>query len=191
MPEVDDGLSGEAKEVMDSTPGVHASAGDDQILMEESSDHEQTPAAVNEPAPAGISLEELQALKADLENARKRMLKEQTRTVEYATKELVKRLLPVIDHFHLAIDHGEAGDGVQLAFKELIEVLSVEGLEEIETNPGDAFDPAVHHALTTMPDPEVSEERVGQIHRRGYRFKEHILRAPEVVVSQPTERESG
>lgn len=176
----------EAREVASGTPGVEVTDGDDQVLMSESSESEQTPAGEAMASPdSQVSVAELQALKADLENARKRMMREQTRAVEHATRDLVNRLVPVIDHFNLAIEHGEAGDGVQLAFKELIEILSGEGLTEIEVREGEPFDPGVHHALTVYADPQVEHDTVGQVHRRGYSFKGHVLRAPEVVVAQP------
>jgi molecular chaperone GrpE len=182
----------EADRVETSIPGVSVTDADDQVRMDETSEREQTPAAQLEDSDQ-ISLDELKALKADLENTRKRMIKEQSRWVEHASKDLVKNLLPVLDHFHLAIDHGEAGGGVQLAFKELMEVLRAAGLAEIEVEAGVRFDPEVHHALTTVMDPEVEAEVVMQVHRRGYRFKDHVLRAPEVVVAQPKgpDREEG
>ena len=172
-------------EVANHTPGVEAEQGDEQVLMSETSEVEQTPAGEAELSAPQVSLAELQRLKADLENARKRMVREQTRAVEHATRNLVGRLVPVIDHFNLAIEHGEAGSGVQLAFKELMEILSSEGLVEIEVQEGESFDPSVHHAITVHPDPEVDHETVGQVHRPGYSFKGHVLRAPEVVVAQP------
>jgi molecular chaperone GrpE len=188
----DDDRMDEAREVATDTPGVEAVQADEQVLMSESSDEEQTPAGeAGAPAEPQVSLGELQRMKADLENSRKRMLREQTRAVEHATKDLVGRLVPVIDHFNLAIEHGEAGSGVQLAFKELMEILSSEGLAEIDVKPGEAFDPGIHHALTVHPDPEVGHDTVSQVHRRGYSFKEHVLRAPEVVVAQPTTTEEA
>lgn len=188
MHDRNDDLMEEARAVEESTPGVSITDEDpEQVRMDETSDDEQTPAAELEQGPEPqISLDELRSLKADLENTKKRMLKEQTRLVEYATRDLAKRLLPVLDHFRLAIDHGEAGDGVQLAFKELMEVLGAEGLSEIDTAPGVAFDPEVHNALTSMPDPSVDVDTVMQVHRRGYRFKDQVIRAPEVVVAQPS-----
>lgn len=189
------GLREDAEEVVETTPGVEAQDGLDQILLSESSEGEQTPLGA---APAGeaasepgVSVEELQLMKAELENARKRMLREQTRATEYATEELMRKLVPVLDHFQLAVDHGEAGDGVQLALKELMDVLASEGLEEIDVAAGTPFDPTLHHALATHPDPEASDDTVSQVHRKGYRFKEHVLRAPEVVVAQPVEPVEG
>ena len=183
-----DALREDAEEVAETTPGVDAQDGTDQMLLSESSEEERTPlgsVADEGPAPS-VSIEELQLMKAELENARKRMVREQTRATEYATKELMRRLIPVLDHFNLAVEHGEAGEGVQIALKELIDVLGAEGFEEIDVPVGTTFDPTIHHALATQPDPEASEDTVTQVHRRGYRFKDHVLRAPEVVVGQPT-----
>ena len=73
--------------------------------------------------------------------------------------------------------------------KELMDVLSSEGLEEIDVSEGTPFDPTLHHALATHPDPNVASDVVAQVHRGGFRFKEHILRAPEVLVAQPVEVE--
>ena len=73
------------------TPGVEVTDGDDQVLMSESSAVEQTPAGEAAASPdSQVSLAELQALKADLENTRKRMMREQTRAVEHATSDLVE-----------------------------------------------------------------------------------------------------
>lgn len=195
-------LAREGDRVADDTPGVTSREEDGQVLMEESSATEQQPvpaigspltpeapgddAATEEPS---LSVDELQRLKADLENTRKRMIREQSRALEYATKDVMKRLIPVIDHFRLALDHGEGGSGIELALKELMDVLASEGLEEIEVAEGTPFDPTLHHALAIHSDPAVEVETVKQVHRSGFRFKDHILRAPEVLVAQPVERE--
>ena len=184
------GRSADAAKVASDTPGVVARPDGEQVLMDESSTVEQTPLSTapgyphDAPEP-DVSLDELKRLKADLENDRKRMLRQHNESLQYATKELAKRMLPVIDHLSLAIEHGEGGPGVQLALKELCDVLASVGLEEIEVSEGSPFDPQVHHALAIQPDPSVDVETVVSVHRRGYRFKDHVLRAPEVVVAQP------
>jgi molecular chaperone GrpE len=188
----------EASRVAESTPGVTAHEGRSQILMDESSDSEQTPVpklvedtgAIRDLAPE-ISLDELQRLKADLENDRKRMVKQHNQRLEYATRELMQKMIPVLDHFKLAIEHGEGGPGVQIALKELLEVLASEGLEEIDVPEGTPFDPQVHHALSSHADPEVKVDTVMQVHRPGYRYKEHMLRSAEVMVAQPPEGSEG
>ena len=190
-------LAQEGDKVAEETPGVVSHEGHGQVFMDESSYVEQQPLPPSGEAPGDpsalvepqLSLDELQRLKADLDNTRKRMIREQSRALEYATKDVMKRLIPVIDHFRLAIEHGEGGSGIELAMKELMDVLSSEGLEEIEVPEGTPFDPELHHALATLPDPEVEVDTVKQVHRTGFRFKEHILRAPEVLVAQPAEPE--
>jgi molecular chaperone GrpE len=188
-------LAQEGDKVADETPGVTSREDGGQVLMDESSSVEQQPVPAPGEAPGDeqqepqLSVDELQRLKADLDNTRKRMIREQSRAIEYATKDVMKKLIPVIDHFRLAIEHGEGGEGIELAMKELMDVLSSEGLEEIGVSEGTAFDPTLHHALATHPDPNVESDTVAQVHRGGFRFKEHILRAPEVLVAQPVEQE--
>ena len=198
-------LAKEGDVVADETPGVTSREAGDQVLMDETSSIEQEPVpapgeALGDDPPSPderaeeqprLSVEELQRLKADLDNTRKRMIREQSRALEYATKDVMKKLIPVIDHFRLAIEHGEGGEGIELALKELIDVLGGEGLEEIEVAEGTPFDPTVHHALATHPDPGVEVDTVKQVHRNGYRYKDHILRAPEVLVAQPVQQEES
>ena len=189
-------LAREGDKVADETPGVTSREDGGQVLMDESSSVEQQPVPAPGEAPGDdasdgpqLSVDELQHLKADLENTRKRMIREQSKALEYATKDVMKKMIPVIDHFRLAIEHGEGGNGIEMALKELLDVLASEGLEEIEVSEGTPFDPAFHHALATHSDPQVEVDTVKQVHRGGYRFKDHILRAPEVLVAQPVEEE--
>jgi molecular chaperone GrpE len=200
-------LAREGDKVADETPGVTSREDGGQVLMDESSSVEQQPVPAPGEAPGDhavpnsashgatspdgpqLSVDELQHLKADLENTRKRMIREQSRALEYATKDVMKKMIPVIDHFRLAIEHGEGGNGIEMALKELLDVLASEGLEEIEVSEGTPFDPAFHHALATHSDPQVEVDTVKQVHRGGFRFKDHILRAPEVLVAQPVEEE--
>jgi molecular chaperone GrpE len=159
------------------------------VLLEETSEQEQVPLGeIPEPAPEPeLSVAELQRVKADLENARKRMLKEQTRITEYASRRLVERFLPVLDHFKLALEHGEGGKGIELAIRQAEDVLAAEGLEEVDVAEGTEFDPRVHHAVATYRDPAVTIDTVTKVQRRGYNFKGQSLRSPEVVVAQPIE----
>lgn len=159
------------------------------VLLEETSEQEQVPLGeIQETTPEPeLSLAELQRVKADLENARKRMLKEQTRITEYASRRLVEKFLPVLDHFQLALEHGEGGKGIELAIKQAVDVLAGEGLEEVEVPEGTEFDPRLHHAVATYRDPSVDVDTVTKVQRRGYNFKGQSLRSPEVVVAQPAD----
>jgi molecular chaperone GrpE len=159
------------------------------VLLEETSDQEQIPVGEIEETPPEpeLSLAELQRVKADLDNARKRMLKEQTRITEHASRRLVEKFLPVLDHFQLALDHGEGGKGIELAIRQAVDVLAAEGLEEVDVPEGAEFDPRLHHAVATYRDPSVTVDTVTKVQRRGYNFKGQSLRSPEVVVAQPAD----
>lgn len=179
-----------ARAVEADTPGTAARAGEGQVLLDESSSTEQVPAGQTEgPDEAEHDyLADLQRLQADFENFKKRTSRQQTEALSRASEALIKRLLPVLDHFQLAEEHGEAGGGIQLAIKELVEVLRAEGLEPIEAE-GQPFDPTIHEAVETHDDPGVTVETVASVHRRGYRLNGHLLRAPYVSVARPQKDE--
>src|SRR6266516_5133039 len=120
--------------------------------------------AVGEPAGSADELEaarkeaaelkeHLQRLAADFDNYRKRVLKEQTRSVELASEPLVRRLLEVLDEFDLALmaaerrpDFEQFLHGVELVYAKLLDILRAEGLERIDAE-GKPFDPTQHEAL--------------------------------------------
>jgi len=131
-------------------------------------------------------LGDLQRLQAEFENYRKRMMREQAEISTRAKARLIETLLPVIDNFERAIAHGEGGDGVALVYREFKTALENEGLEEVSAE-GEPFDPNVHEAVQSREDADVSDETVVEVHRRGYRFGDQLLRPATVVVARPPE----
>ena len=126
-------------------------------------------------------------LKAEFDNYRKRVLKEQTRAVEMASEPLVRRLLEVLDEFDLALmaaekrpDFDKFLHGVELVYAKLADNLRAEGLERIEAD-GKPFDPEVHEALMQSGDGE-GEPLVGDVFRQGYRLKGRVIRPAGVKV---------
>ncbi|MDD5448886.1 MAG: nucleotide exchange factor GrpE, partial [Actinomycetota bacterium] len=94
-------------------------------------------------------------LKADFENYRKRMIREQTRIVETAEAGLVKKLLPVLDNLERAMLNADDKrkntdsallDGVKMIYGQFLDVLEKEGLEIINPQ-GEPFDPEEHEAM--------------------------------------------
>jgi molecular chaperone GrpE len=134
-------------------------------------------------------LEDLKRLQAEFDNYKKRMIREQTAMAERASANLIERLLPVLDNFESAIEHGEGGPGVEMVHRELRKILAEEGLEEIEAE-GASFDPKVHEAFQAYDDPEASEPTVGRVLRRGYSYKGRVVRPSMVAVARPAEDES-
>src|SRR5438128_12256395 len=104
-------------------------------------------------AEAAEYKDHLLRLKAEFDNYRKRVLKEQTRAVEMASEPLIRRLLEVLDEFDLALmaaeqrpDFDKFLHGVELVYAKLLESLRAEGIQRMDVA-GKPFDPEVHEAL--------------------------------------------
>jgi len=135
-------------------------------------------------------LDALQRLKAEFDNFRKRVARDQGDLVARASERLVKQLLPVLDDLERALDaatnHAEAEleDGVRLVHRAFVEALAKEGLVEVETD--GTFDPHTQEALLAQPS-EAEEGTVVQVLQKGYRLGDRVLRPARVVVSSGTD----
>ena len=131
-------------------------------------------------------LDALQRLKAEFENYKKRVSRDQADFVTRATEHLVKQLLPVLDDLERALEaaaeHEEAKleEGVRLVYRALADALAKEGLVEVETE--GAFDPHMQEALLAQPS-EAEEGTVIQVLQKGYKLGDRVLRPARVVVS--------
>jgi molecular chaperone GrpE len=126
---------------------------------------------------------------ADFENYKKRSAREKDDAIKYANSSLLERLLPIVDNFELglAAARGEGEEspiysGMNLVLKQLNDFLAENGLQPIEAV-GQKFDPNLHEAIAHEPSDEVPEETVIRQARRGYKFKDRLLRPSSVVVS--------
>jgi molecular chaperone GrpE len=141
-------------------------------------------------AEAAGYLDDLQRLKAEFDNYRKRIVKEQTGLVERASAGLLYRLLPVLDNFELAVASAEESrefdrmlKGIEMVFGELKEVLNAEGLSAIAAK-GQAFDPNYHEAALTVDGEDDGEPYVAEELRSGYTYKGRVLRPSMVKVAR-------
>lgn len=134
-------------------------------------------------------------LAADLENFRKRALKDREEAHHFGHQNLVKDLLPSVDNLERAVDHarkaGEAAssgllEGVELVLRELHAVLAKHGVTSIEPL-GQAFDPSLHEAMAQVPDGSKPANTVVEVFQRGYQLRGRLLRPARVVVSRPPE----
>jgi molecular chaperone GrpE len=131
-------------------------------------------------------LDALQRLKAEFDNYRKRVAREQGDLVARASERLVKQLLPLLDDFERTLEAAERHeaaqleDGVRLVHRGFADALLREGLVEVET--AGAFDPHTQEALLSQPS-EAPEGTVIQVLQKGYRLGDRVLRPARVVVS--------
>src|SRR6266481_5526983 len=127
---------------------------------------------------------------ADFENYKRRSAREKEEAIKYANTSLLEKLVTIVDNFELGLEaaRGEGGEkspiysGMSLVLKQLQDFLTENGLQPIEAV-GQKFDPNVHEASAHQPSDEVPEEHVISQTRRGYRFKDRLLRPSAVVVS--------
>ena len=131
-------------------------------------------------------LDALQRLKAEFDNYRKRVVREQIELTTRANERLVGDLLPVLDDLERALEaasaHEEAKleEGVALVHRALADLLARNGLAEIETD--GIFDPHTQEALLSQPS-EAEEGAVIQVLQKGYRLGDRVLRPARVIVS--------
>jgi molecular chaperone GrpE len=164
----------------------------------ETADAQDNPAP--EPAPAdqlaatkkeaADNLDRYLRASADLENFRRRTVREKEELRLYATSRLLEDLLPPLDNLGLGLaaakqpnaDLKALAGGVELVQQQLKGVLAGHGLKEI--NPvGEVFDPHQHEAISHQPSPTVKPEHVLTVVRTGYILNGRLLRPASVIVS--------
>jgi molecular chaperone GrpE len=125
---------------------------------------------------------------ADFENYKKRAAREKEDAVKYANSSLLQRLVSILDNFELGLaasktegEHSPIYSGMVLVQKQLNDLLEENGLQAIEAE-GKKFDPNLHEAIAHEPS-ESAEGTVVRQARRGYRFKDRLLRPARVIVS--------
>jgi molecular chaperone GrpE len=125
---------------------------------------------------------------ADFENYKKRAAREKEDAMKYANSSLLQRLVSILDNFELGLaaaktesEQSPIYSGMVLVQKQLNDLLEENGLQAIEAE-GKKFDPNLHEAIAHEPS-ESAEGTVVRQARRGYRFKDRLLRPARVVVS--------
>lgn len=132
-------------------------------------------------------------LYSEFENYKKMVAREKQELINYANEKLIKELLPVIDNFELAVKHSSnqldskwlesMKTGVENALKEFFRILEKFGVKPIETA-GQAFNPELHHAVSTVERQDMEENMVVEELRKGYLYNDKVLRASLVTVSR-------
>ena len=127
---------------------------------------------------------------AEFENFKKRLERDKSDSIRYANESLICEILPVVDHFELAIatsnnkeDSHSHDEGIKLIVKQLKDVLLKYGLTDVPTV-GKPFDPAQHEAVLLIHSDEHPPNTVLEEQRKGYKLKGKLIRPAMVVVSK-------
>lgn len=123
---------------------------------------------------------------AEFDNFRRRVDREKSEFVQYASSEAVTAMLPVLDDFERALKQ-DASDreyqrGMELIYQRFLEGLKKLGLEPIDSV-GQPFDPYVHQAIERVETEEAEDQTILEEFQRGYNFKGRLLRPAMVRVA--------
>jgi molecular chaperone GrpE len=151
------------------------------------------PAGVSDPAEISRQRDEYYELllrkAAEFDNYRKRVERERREYTEYATVELIKDLLPLLDDLERAVaaEAGAGGPeairkGIELIHRRLLDVLARRGVTVIDPVGAD-FDPHLHEAVVRVPAAGQRDGEVVEVFARGYRLGDRLLRPAMVKVA--------
>src|SRR3954471_13185502 len=123
---------------------------------------------------------------ADFDNYKKRSAREKEDAIKYANKNLLEKLVSVVDNFELGLEAARGTSekspifsGMNLVLKQLQDLLAESGVQSIDAV-GQKFDPHLHEAIAHEPSDEFPEETVIRQTRRGYKIKDRLLRPSTV-----------
>lgn len=131
--------------------------------------------------------------RAELENFKKRMTREKSEALRYASEALIRDLLPVIDNLERALNAAppptEEGpvdalrDGVAMVARQFDDILARFGVARVEAT-DQPFDPNEHEALAHIETTQKEPGRVLDEHLPGYRLHDRLLRPAQVTVAK-------
>ena len=131
----------------------------------------------------------LQRSMAEFDNFRKRTEKEKSAMFEIGAKDIIERILPVVDNFErglAAIPEEEKespfADGMEKIYKQLMKTLDEAGVKPIEAV-GMPFDPNYHNAVMHVEDDSLGENVVSQELQKGYTYRDTVVRHSMVQVA--------
>jgi molecular chaperone GrpE len=129
-------------------------------------------------------------MQAEMENLRKRLIRDQEKSRKFALERIMKDLLQVRDSMErgLETDTESASaktllEGQALTLKMLAKVMQDHDLELIDPK-GEPFNPEFHEAMTVQPSAELEENSVMEVLQKGYKLHDRLVRPAMVVVSR-------
>jgi len=126
--------------------------------------------------------------KADLENFRKRLVKDKADAVQFANERLLKELVEIDDNMNRALNTPNTSleglkEGVEMIQKQFATFLKNQKVEPVEAT-GKPFDPSLHEVMTQLESEDHEENTVIQEYSTGYTLNGRILRSAKVVISK-------
>ena len=169
--------------------------------MEASENSPEQAAEVVEAKPAEPTAAELKdqllRLAAEYQNYQKRSMRQLEQATQYASENVVKSIIPVLDNFQHALGKGkDSGDiasimqGVQIVYDHLQNTLQSAGMKKIQVEVGGSFDPAKHEALMHVESSEVEPNHIIMELAPGYEMNDRTLRPAKVSIAKAPQVEA-
>lgn len=129
--------------------------------------------------------------RADFDNYKKRVQRDAQRTHQDAVASIIKAYLTIADDLERALKNKPDGregagwvNGIELIYQKLINLIKNQGVERMDVNPGDEFDPNIHEAITQEEHPDFQDGQIIDIVQPGYRIDDRIIRPAMVRVAR-------
>lgn len=161
-------------------------AGAEAVAEEEAAELAERAAAAERRAEEYLA--QLQRLKADFDNYRRRMMQEQARWEEHAVVRFLAAFLPVLDNLERALEAAAGADaaslraGLDLVLRQVRDFLRQQGVEPI-VPVGQPFDPTRHEAMERVEGGEGGEDVVAAVFQKGYLYRGTVVRPALVQVA--------
>ena len=154
-------------------------------------DEKDAKAAKKDPKDAQIEdlQDRLKRQMAEFDNFRKRTEKEKAAMYEVGAKDIIEKILPVLDNFErglAAVPEDEKGssfaEGIEKIYKQFVKTLEDVGVETIEAV-GQQFDPNLHNAVMHVEDEKYGENEIAMELQKGYKYRGSVVRHSMVQVA--------
>ena len=126
---------------------------------------------------------------AEFDNFRKRTEKEKSSMYEIGARDIIEKILPVVDNFERGLatipEEDKAtpvAEGMDKIYRQFVKILEDAGVKEIEAE-GKEFDPALHNAVMHVEDDAFGENVVAEVLQKGYTYKDNVVRHSMVKVA--------
>ena len=124
---------------------------------------------------------------AEFDNFRKRTEKEKSAMYEIGAKDVIEKILPIVDNFERGLsavpEGGDAfAEGMNMIYRQLLKTLEELGVKPIEAV-GQPFDPNFHNAVMHIEDESLGENVVAEEFQKGYLYRDSVVRHSMVKVA--------
>lgn len=178
----------------DNHPAEEAAMPNDMQVENSSTEQSQTELEVLK-AELADAKDKLLRARAETENIRKRGILDVEAAHKYSVEKIARELVQVVDSLEKGLEAAEGSDaqhiaamkeGMELTHKLLMSTLEKFYIKQIDPS-GQPFDPKLHEALTTQPTTEVDPNKILTVVQKGFVIHDRVLRPARVIVAKAPE----